>query len=165
MDGAFDVSVKTKTYNSENDLLYSNHWNFFNIYQNEGVVVEGQKTLQTKKTALDRLNTRRMVCYIKQQARIIANRYKYEPHTKSAREGFTSEILAMLQEIQKTSGISDYKVVCDDTNNTIESIDRHELWCKIAVKPIKAIEYIIIDLDIINGKVDVNDGNSVMLNS
>ena len=165
MDGAFDVSVKTKTYNSENDLLYSNHWNFFNIYQNEGVVVEGQKTLQTKKTALDRLNVRRMVCYIKQQARIIANRYKYEPHTKSAREGFTSEILAMLQEIQKTSGISDYKVVCDDTNNTIESIDRHELWCKIAVKPIKAIEYIIIDLDIINGKVDVNDGNSVVLKS
>ena len=165
VDGAFDVSVKTKTYNSENDLLYSNHWNFFNIYQNEGVVVEGQKTLQTKKTALDRLNTRRMVCYIKQQARIIANRYKYEPHTKSAREGFTSEILAMLQEIQKTSGISDYKVVCDDTNNTIESIDRHELWCKIAVKPIKAIEYIIIDLDIINGKVDVNDGNSVVLKS
>ena len=45
VDGAFDVSVKTKTYNSENDLLYSNHWNFFNIYQNEGVVVEGQKTL------------------------------------------------------------------------------------------------------------------------
>jgi hypothetical protein len=165
VDGAFDVSVKTKTYNSENDLLYSNHWNFFNIYQNEGVVVEGQKTLQTKKTALDRLNVRRLVCYIKQQARIIANRYKYEPHTKSAREGFTSEILAMLQEIQKTSGISDYKVVCDDTNNTIESIDRHELWCKIAVKPIKAIEYIIIDLDIINGKVDVNDGNSVVLKS
>ena len=159
------MSVKTKTYNSENDLLYSNHWNFFNIYQNEGVVVEGQKTLQTKKTALDRLNTRRMVCYIKQQARIIANRYKYEPHTKSAREGFTSEIMAMLQEIQKTSGISDYKVVCDDTNNTIATIDRHELWCKIAVKPIKAIEYIIIDLDIINGKVDVNDANSVMLNS
>ena len=45
VDGAFDVSVKTKAYNSENDLLYSNHWNFFNIYQNEGVVAEGQKTL------------------------------------------------------------------------------------------------------------------------
>lgn len=155
VDGAFDVSVKTKQYNSENDLLYSNQWNFFNIYQNEGVVVEGQKTLQTKKTSLDRLNTRRMVCYIKQQARIIANRYKYEPHTKSNRESFTKDIMAMLHEIQRTSGISDYKVVCDETNNTIESIDRHELWCKIAIKPIKAIEYIIIDLDIINGKVGV----------
>lgn len=128
-------------------------------------MIEGQKTTQTKKTALDRLNVRRMVCYIKQQARIIANRYKYEPHTKSAREGFRDEIVAMLQEIQRTSGISDYKVVCDDTNNTIETIDKHELWCKIAIKPIKAIEYIIIDLDILNGKVDVNDGNSVVLKS
>lgn len=165
VDGAFDVSVKTKTYNTENDLLYSNQWNFFNIYQNDGVVVEGQKTLQTKKTSLDRLNVRRMVCYIKQQGRIIANRYKYEPHTKASREGFTKEIVAMLHEIQKTSGISDYKVICDETNNTIESIDRHELWCKIAVKPIRSIEYIIIDLDILNGKVDVNDGNSVVLKS
>ena len=62
IDGTYDVSVKTKQYNSENDILYSNQWNFFNIYQNTGVVVEGQKTLQTKKTSLDRLNVRRMVC-------------------------------------------------------------------------------------------------------
>ena len=163
MNGAFDVSVKTKQYNSENDMLYSNQWNFFNIYQNEGVVVEGQKTLQTKKTSLDRLNTRRMICYIKQQARIIANRYKYEPHTKSAREGFVKDIMAMLQEIQKTSGISDYRVLCDETNNTVETIDRHELWCKIAVKPIRSIEYIIIDLNILNGSVNVEDSNSVVI--
>ena len=56
-------------------------------------------------------------------------------------------------------------MLCDETNNTIESIDRHELWCKIAIKPIKAIEYIIIDLDIINGKVNLNDANSVILQS
>jgi hypothetical protein len=48
-------------------------------------VVEGQKTLQIKKTALDRLNVRRMVCWIKQQLRIIGNKYKYEPHTQSVR--------------------------------------------------------------------------------
>jgi hypothetical protein len=54
-------------------------------------------------------------------------------------------------------------VLCDETNNTIESIDRHELWCKIAIKPIRSIEYIIIDLDIINGKVNLNDANSVVL--
>ena len=50
---AYDVSVKTKQYNQENDLLYQNQWNFFNIYQNEGVVVEGQKTTQSKKTSLE----------------------------------------------------------------------------------------------------------------
>ena len=66
VEDAYDVSVKTKQYNQENDLLYQNQWNFFNIYQNEGVIVDGQKTLQTKKTSLDRLNVRRLVCWIKQ---------------------------------------------------------------------------------------------------
>lgn len=98
-----------------------------------------------------------MVCWIKQQLRIIANRYKYEPHTKTVREGFRKEIAAMLETIRKTSGISEYIVQCDESNNSIESIDRHELWCKIGIKPIKAIEYIIIDLNIINGSVGMNE--------
>ena len=109
----YDVSVRTKQYNSENDLLYANNWNFFNIYQNEGVVVEGQKTLQTKKTSLDRLNVRRLVCWIKQRLREIGNRYKYEPHTTAMRESFTRDVIAMLNRVQKTSGISDFIVKCD----------------------------------------------------
>ena len=157
VDGAYDVSVRTKQYNQENDLLYSNQWNFFQIYQNQGVVVEGQKTLQTKKTSLDRLNTRRMVCWIKQQLRQIANRYKYEPHTKSIRDGFKEDVVIMLEDIRKTSGISDYFVQCDVSNNTTETIDQHELWCKVGIKPIKAIEYIVIDLDIVNGSVGMNE--------
>lgn len=44
VDGAYNVSIKTKPYNEENDILYQNHWNFFNVFQNEGVVIEGQKT-------------------------------------------------------------------------------------------------------------------------
>lgn len=158
---AYDVSVKTKQYNQENDLLYQNNWNFFNVYQNVGVVVEGQKTLQTKKTSLDRLNTRRMVCWIKQQLRIISNRYKYEPHTTSVRNAYRDEIIELLREVQRTSGISDYKIVCDTSNNTQESIDRHELYCKIGIKPIKAIEYIIIDINILNGKVNMNDNQVI----
>ena len=55
-----------------------------------------------------------MVCWVKQQARTIANRYKYEPHTKSARDGFRKELAAMLETIRKTNGISDYIVVCDE---------------------------------------------------
>ena len=66
-----------------------------------------------------------------------------------------------MEKIRKTSGISDYLVICDETNNSIESIDRHELFCKIGIKPITAIEYIIIDLDVINGRVGMKD-NQVM---
>jgi hypothetical protein len=103
-----------------------------------------------------------MVCWIKQKLREIANRYKYEPHTTSVREGFRKDVVAMLQEIQKTSGISDYLVICDTTNNTTESIDRHELYMKVGIKPIKAIEYIIIDLDIVNGNVGLNETTAVI---
>lgn len=156
VQNAYDISVRTKQYNQENDILYRNNWNFFNVYQNEGVIVEGQKTLQTKKTSLDRLNVRRMICYIKQQIRIISNRYKYEQHTPDVRESYRNELAIMLEQIKKTSGISDYAILCDETNNTTETIDRHELWCKIGIKPIKAIEYIIIDLNIINGNVNIN---------
>lgn len=158
---AYDVSVKTKQYNEENNLLYQNHWNFFNIYQNEGVVVEGQKTMQTKKTSLDRLNVRRMVCWIKQQVRIIANRYKYEPNTESMRESFKRDILALLLKVKNGSGISDYAVRCDGSNNNTTTVDRHELWCKIAIKPIKAMEFIVIDIDILNGNVNVGGENIV----
>lgn len=103
-----------------------------------------------------------MVCWIKQQLRIISNRYKYEPNTQSVREGFTQEVTKLLYDIQRTSGISDYKVICDDTNNSIDTIDRHELWCKIAIKPIKAIEYIVIDIDIMNGNAGMGE-NTVIL--
>ena len=104
-----------------------------------------------------------MVCWIKQQARIIANHYKYEPHTTSVRNGFKGEITTLLDRVKRTDGISDYRVICDTSNNTIETIDRHELWCKIAIKPIRAIEYIVIDLDIINGKVGFQDENTVVI--
>jgi phage tail sheath protein FI len=104
-----------------------------------------------------------MVCYIKQQLREIGNRYKYEPNTAAMRESFTKEVLDLLREIQRTSGISDYNVLCDNTNNTVETIDRHELHMKVAIKPIKAIEYIIIDLDVINGSSEMEE-NMVIIN-
>lgn len=74
-----------------------------------------------------------------------------------------SDITELLQRIKKTSGISDFRIICDNKNNTIETIDKHELWCKIAIKPIKAIEYIVIDIDVLNGHVGFGDENVVVV--
>ena len=93
---------------------------------------------------------------------MISNRYKYEPHTKLIREGFRKEVESMLRGIQMTNGISDYRLRCDERNNSVESMDRHELHCKIAIKPIKAIEYIVIDIDIINNRVGLGNENVVV---
>ena len=98
-----------------------------------------------------------MICHIKQKVREISNRYKYEPHTTSLRDSYRNELSQLLTGIQRGSGISDFVIYCDDNNNPIETMDRHELHCKIGVKPIKAIEYIIVDINIMNGKVSMND--------
>ena len=157
IDGAYDVSIRTKQYNSENDILYSNNWNFFNVYQNEGIIVDGQKTMQTKNTSLNRLNVRRMVCWIKQEARKIANKYKYEPHIEGVKQWFSNDMRDMLNTVKQTDGISDFVVVCDDTNNSLQNLENHELFMKIGIKPIKAIEYIIVDLVVGNGQVTMDD--------
>ena len=154
---AYDVSVRTKQYNNENDLMYQYHWNYFSILQNEGVVVEGQKTTQARHTSLDRLNVRRLVCWIKQQVRIIANRYKYEPHVGNVKEQFSRDVSNLLDGIQRGQGISEYVVICDSSNNNIRTLDDHELFMKIGIKPIKAIEYIVIDLTVGNGAVAMDD--------
>lgn len=92
---------------------------------------------------------------------MIANRYKYEPHTKKNRDGFRKDVVQLLWKVQQGSGISDFQVLCDEKNNTTETIDRHELWCKIGIKPIKALEYIIIDLNIINGNVGFGESSVI----
>ena len=77
------------------------------------------------------------------------------------RNSYRSELDNMLMQVQRTYGISDYTILCDDSNNSTESVDRHELHCKIGIKPIKSIEYIVIDLDIINGNVGIGENTVI----
>ena len=79
------------------------------------------------------------------------------------REGFRKDMCAMLDEVKRTSGISEYVIQCDTTNNTTETIDRHELWCKIGIKPISAIEFIFIDLDVQNGNVGMSETSNMVV--
>lgn len=102
-----------------------------------------------------------MVCFIKQQIRKIGNRFKYEPHTTTMRNAFRECVASMLTEIKRTNGISEFSILCDESNNTMETIDRHELYMKVAIKPIKTLEYIVIDLNIMNGIVGLTDAKVV----
>ena len=74
---------------------------------------------------------------------------------------FTNDISEMLRYVQNTNGISDFTVVCDSTNNNLQNLENHELFMKIGIKPITAIEYIIIDLNIGNGRVTMDDNMTV----
>ena len=77
------------------------------------------------------------------------------------RNSYRSELDNMLMQVQRTYGISDYTILCDESNNSTERVDRHELHCKIGIKPIKSIEYIVIDLDIINGNVGIGENTVI----
>lgn len=151
------ISVTTKPYTQDNDILYSNSWNFFVQRVDSGVMLEGNKTMQLERTALDRVNVRRLCNYIKRKVRDISNRYKYEENTLATRMLFAEDINSMLELIKRNSGVEEYYVLCDETNNTNETIERNELWCKIAIKPVKAVEYVIVDLRVTKDSVEFTE--------
>lgn len=156
--GVGAISLRTKPYSGDNDFLYSNQWNFFTQNINVGIMLEGNKTMQLERTALDRVNVRRLCNYIKRQIRDISNRYKYEPNTAGLRMQYAEELGGMLRFIQQNAGISDYIVACNDQNNPNEVIERNELRAKIAIKPVKAIEYIIVDLCVTRDGIAFSEG-------
>lgn len=152
------ISLRTKPYSSDNDFLYSNQWNFFTQNINTGIILEGNKTMQMEHTALDRVNVRRLCNYIKRQIRNISNRYKYEPNTAGLRMQYAEELGGLLDFIQKNAGIESYMVACNDRNNPNEVVERNELRATIAIKPIKAIEYIIVDLCVTRDGITFTEG-------
>ena len=152
------ISLRTKPYTGDNDFLYSNQWNYFTQNINTGIILEGNKTMQIERTALDRVNVRRLCNYIKRQVRNISNRYKYEPNTEGLRMQYAEELGGLLEFIQKNSGIEAYMVACNERNNPNEVIERNELRATIAIKPIKAIEYIVVDLCVTRDGITFTEG-------
>ena len=77
---------------------------------------------------------------------VASRQFLYEPHTQAIREKYVKTITPFFQDLMNRGGLYGFKIICDDSNNTPEVIDRNELRVKIGIKPVKTIEYIIIDL-------------------
>ena len=119
-------------------------------YPIEGHVVEGQKTFQSEATALDRINVRRLMLWIERSIMQLGKYFTYEHNTTYNRQRFADQVSSVLEKAKNGYGLSEYAVKCDDDLNTTETIDRNELHCKIAVKPIKTIEFICISFVLTN---------------
>ena len=130
--------------------IYDVNWNYAIHYLNDGIIQEGQKTFQTRQSALDRVNVRRLIGRIKRYVYFASRQFLYEPHTQSIREKYVKYITPFFQDLVNRGGLYDFKIICDSTNNTPEVIDRNELRVKIGIKPVKTIEFIIIDLCVLN---------------
>lgn len=130
--------------------IYDTNWNYAIHYLNEGIIQEGQKTFQTRQSALDRVNVRRLIGRIKRYVYFASLQFLYEPHTQAIREKYVKTITPFFQDLMNRGGLYGFKIICDESNNTPEVIDRNELRVKIGIKPVRTIEYIIIDLCALN---------------
>ena len=132
------------------DVLYENEVNPITVLPGVGLLAYGQKTRASTASALDRVNVARLVCYLRTVLAKAALPYIFEPNDAITRSQVTSAFNAIFNDLVAKRGIYDYLVVCDTTNNTPDRIDQNQLWIDIAIKPVKAIEFIYIPVRLLN---------------
>ena len=132
----------------ERDLLYGygNAVNPIVNFPQDGIVVWGQRTLQRTQSALDRVNVRMLLIYIKKNATRFLRNFVFEPNDKITRAQITTVSNTFLADIQARRGLYAFGVVCDERNNTPERIDRNELHVAYFLKPVRAAEFIVLNL-------------------
>ena len=131
------------------DLLYESNVNSIATFPNVGVVVFGQKTLQKKKSALDRVNVRRLLIELKNYISQVADTLVFEQNTVTTRNNFLAQVNPYLASVQQRQGLTAFKVVMDESNNTPTTIDNNQLIGQIYLQPTRTVEFIILDFNIL----------------
>lgn len=132
------------------DVLYADNVNPLTVLPGVGLVAYGQKTRASMTSAMDRVNVARLVCYLRLVLDKVARPFIFEPNDTITRNQVKSSFESVLNDLVAKRGLYDYLVVCDTTNNTPDRIDRNELYVDIAIKPVKAIEFVYIPVRIVN---------------
>ena len=140
------------------DTLYENKVNPLTFVPGSGLQNYGNKTVASTPSALDRINVARLVAYVRDRLEVLGKSYIFEPNDTVTRNEVKNACEQLLNDITAKRGVYDYLVVCDDTNNTAERIDRNELYVDIAIEPTKSVEFIYIPLRIKNTG-DIEAGN------
>ncbi len=143
------VRAERKLTNGNRDTLYGSNVNPIATFPNTGVVVFGQKTLQKKASALDRVNVRRLLIALKGFISQIADNLVFEANTIATRNNFLSQVNPYLESVQQRQGLYAFKVVMDESNNTPDVIDRNQLIGQIYIQPTKTAEFIYLDFNIL----------------
>jgi hypothetical protein len=142
------VQVVDRLTHAERDQLYEGRVNPIAAFPGSGVSVWGQKTLQVKPSALDRINVRRLLIALK---KFIAGSSRYlifEQNVSSTRNRFLNIVNPYLESVQQRSGLYAFRVVMDETNNTPDVVDRNILYGQIYLQPAKTAEFIILDFNV-----------------
>jgi len=130
------------------DILYAGRVNPMADFADAGTAIFGQKTLQVRESALDRINVRRLLLQIKVLIANIAIRLVFEQNDQATIDQFLSKANPILDSIKRERGLTDFRIKMDNSNNTPETRDRNELYGEIFLKPTRAVEFIGITFTI-----------------
>jgi len=131
------------------DDLYESNINPIATFPNQGVVVFGQKTLQKKASALDRVNVRRLLIELKNYISQIANTLVFEQNNVTTRNNFLAQVNPYLASVQQQQGLTAFRVVMDETNNPPTVVDQNQLVGQIYLQPTRTAEFIILDFNVL----------------
>ena len=142
------IQAERKLTKGDRDTLYSAKVNPIATFPGSGISVFGQKTLQTKASALDRVNVRRLLIELKKFIGDQARNLVFEQNTIATRNKFLATVNPYLESVVQRQGLYAYRVVMDDTNNTADVVDRNQLVGQIFIQPAKTIEFVVLDFTI-----------------
>ena len=148
--GGIDIAVQAerKLTQGNRDDLYESNVNPIATFPGQGVCVWGQKTLQKKASALDRVNVRRLLIKLKKFIASTSRFLVFEQNNAKTRGRFLNIVNPYMEQVQSNSGLSAFRVVMDETNNTPDTIDRNILYGQIFVQPTRTAEFIVLDFTI-----------------
>ena len=142
------IQAERKVSKTQRDTLYDGNVNPIATFPGSGISVFGQKTLQKRPTALDRINVRRLLIELKKFFGDQARNLVFEQNTINTRNRFLAAVNPYLESVVQRQGLYAYRVVMDDTNNTADVIDRNQLVGQVFIQPAKTAEFIVLDFTI-----------------
>ena len=151
------LQVSDQLMSRDRDTLYAANVNPIASFVSEGIVVFGQKTLQTTQSALDRINVRRLLIFVKKKVSQVSKDLLFEQNVRATWNKFLAQVNPFLESVKTRFGLSDYKVILDSTTTTPDLVDRNILYAKVLLKPARAIEFIAVDFVITNTGASFED--------
>jgi len=148
--GGIDTAIQAerKLTHSNRDDLYESSMNPIATFPGQGVTVWGQKTLQKKASALDRINVRRLLIKVKKFIASSSRFLVFEQNNAATRRRFLNIVNPFLEQVQSNSGLTAFRVVMDETNNTPDVVDRNILYGQIFIQPTRTAEFIVLDFTV-----------------
>lgn len=155
--GIVATGVSKRLTSQDRDDLYAVNVNPIAQFPQEGVVIFGQKTLQARASALDRVNVRRLLIYLKKEISRIANTTLFQPNVRDTWNRFLLRAKPLLDSVKANFGLEDYRLILDETTTTPDLVDRNILYAKVLLKPTRAVEFIAIDFEIFRSGASFGD--------